>query len=123
MMLQSSPSIDDLRRLCKARLPRIFYEYCETGSYSTGTFQENTTAFEKYKLRQRVAVTIDNSSLKTKIVGQEAVMPRALQIIFKELDTAMALCGVREIANVGRHKFPIPVQSHLMPKIKKRTSR
>jgi isopentenyl diphosphate isomerase/L-lactate dehydrogenase-like FMN-dependent dehydrogenase len=120
MKLQSSPSIDDLRRLCKARVPRMFYDYCETGSYSTGTFQENTTAFEKYKLRQCVAVNIDNRSLKTKIVGQEAVMPRALQIIYKELDTTMALCGEREIANVGRHNIAIPVQSHLTPKIKKR---
>jgi L-lactate dehydrogenase (cytochrome) len=81
MKLQNSPSIDDLRRLYKARVPRMFYDYCETGSYSTGTFQENTTAFEKYKLRQRVAVDIDNRSLKTEIVGQDAVMPVALSPI------------------------------------------
>ena len=81
MKLQNSPSIDDLRRLYKARVPRMFYDYCETGSYSTGTCQENTTAFEKYKLRQRVAVDIDNRSLKTKIVGQDAEMPVALSPI------------------------------------------
>ena len=81
MKLQKSPSIDDLRHLYKARVPRMFYDYCETGSYSTGTFQENTTAFEKYKLRQRVAVNIDNRSLKTKIVGQDAEMPVALSPI------------------------------------------
>ena len=81
MKLQNSPSIDDLRRLYKARVPRMFYDYCETGSYSTGTFQENTIAFEKYKLRQRVAVNIDNRSLKTKIVGQDAVMPVSLSPI------------------------------------------
>ena len=81
MKLQSSPSIDDLRRPYKARVPRMFYDYCETGSYAAGTFQENTTAFEKYKLLQRVAVNIDNRLLKTKIVGQHAVMPVALSPI------------------------------------------
>jgi L-lactate dehydrogenase (cytochrome) len=78
MTLKHAPAIDDLRRLYKARAPRMFYDYCETGSYSTGTFQENTTAFEKYKLRQRVAVNIDNRSLKTNMVGEMASMPVAL---------------------------------------------
>ncbi len=78
MSSKQAPSIDDLRRLYKARAPRMFYDYCDTGSYSTGTFIENTTAFEKYKLRQRVAVNIDNRSLKTNMVGQMASMPVAL---------------------------------------------
>ena len=81
MTPKQAPSINDLRRLYKARVPRMFYEYCETGSYSAGTFQENTTAFEKYKLRQRVAVNIDNRSLKTKMVGQDVAMPVALSPI------------------------------------------
>ncbi len=68
-------------------------------------------------------INIDNRSLKTKIVEQHAIMPRALQIIYKELTTTMALCGEREISNVGRHNIVMPVQSHLTPKIKKRTSR
>ena len=53
----------------------------------------------------------------------EAGVTRALQVIYKELDTTMALCGEREIANVGRHNIAMPVQSHQMPKIKKRTRR
>ncbi len=81
MTPKQAPSINDLRRLYKARVPRMFYDYCETGSYSTGTFQENTTAFEKYKLRQRVAVNIDNRVLKTTMVGQDVAMPVALSPI------------------------------------------
>ncbi len=81
MTPKQAPSINDLRRLYKARVPRMFYDYCETGSYSTGTFQDNTAAFEKYKLRQRVAVNIDNRVLKTKMVGQDVAMPVALSPI------------------------------------------
>jgi L-lactate dehydrogenase (cytochrome) len=73
-----APAIEDLHRLYKRRVPSMFYDYCETGSYTTSTFIENTTAFAKYKLRQRVAVNIDNRSLRTKMVGQDVSMPVAL---------------------------------------------
>lgn len=78
MKPSKAPAIDDLRRLYKARAPKMFYEYCETGSFTTQTFQENTTAFSKFKLRQRVAVNIDGRNLKTKMVGQDVSMPIAL---------------------------------------------
>ncbi len=73
-----APSIDDLRELYKRRTPRMFYDYCETGSYSTSTFVDNTTAFAKYKLRQRVARNIDGRTLKTRMLGEDASMPIAL---------------------------------------------
>jgi L-lactate dehydrogenase (cytochrome) len=78
MTLKKIACIEDLRAQYQARAPRMFYDYCDTGSYSTGTFKENTTAFEKYKLRQRVAVNIDNRNLKTNMVGQMSTMPVAL---------------------------------------------
>jgi L-lactate dehydrogenase (cytochrome) len=73
-----APSIEHLREIYKRRVPRMFYDYCDTGSYTTGTYVENSKAFEKYKLRQRVAVNIDNRSLVTKLVGQDASMPVSL---------------------------------------------
>ena len=71
--------IEDLRQIYESRVPRMFYDYCDTGSYTTGTYVDNTKAFEKYKLRQRVARNIDNRSLKTKMVGQDVSMPVALR--------------------------------------------
>jgi L-lactate dehydrogenase (cytochrome) len=73
-----APSIEHLREIYKRRVPRMFYDYCDTGSYTTGTYVENSKAFAKYKLRQRVAVNIDNRSLVTKLVGQDASMPVSL---------------------------------------------
>ena len=66
--------IEDLRQIYESRVPRMFYDYCDTGSYTTSTYVDNTRAFEKYKLRQRVARNIDNRSLKTKMVGQDVSM-------------------------------------------------
>jgi L-lactate dehydrogenase (cytochrome) len=54
----TAPSIEDLRQIYQRRVPRMFYDYCDTGSYTTGTYVDNTKAFEKYKLRQRVAATL-----------------------------------------------------------------
>jgi L-lactate dehydrogenase (cytochrome) len=73
-----APSIEDLRQLYERRVPRMFYDYCETGSYSTSTFVDNSQAFAKYKLRQRVAVNIDGRSLKTKMLGEDVSMPVAM---------------------------------------------
>ncbi len=72
------PAIEDLRVLYKKRVPKMFYDYCESGSYTTSTFIENTTAFAKYHLRQRVARNIDNRSTASAMVGQDVSMPVAL---------------------------------------------
>ncbi len=55
----------------------MFYDYCDTGSYTTGTYVDNSAAFAKYKLRQRVGVNIDNRSLKTTMAGENVAMPIA----------------------------------------------
>ena len=73
-----APAIDDLRDLYKKRVPKMFYDYCETGSYTTQTFVENVEAFKKHYLRQRVAVNIDNRSTQSTILGQKVSMPVAL---------------------------------------------
>ncbi len=75
---QQAPAIADLYDLYKRRVPRMFHDYCETGSYTTSTFVENTTAFSKYKIRQRVARNIDNRSTSTKMIGETVSMPVAL---------------------------------------------
>ncbi|MDP8996092.1 MAG: alpha-hydroxy-acid oxidizing protein, partial [Pseudomonadota bacterium] len=73
-----APAIDDLRDLYRKRVPKMFYDYCETGSYTTQTFVENIEAFKKHYLRQRVAVNIDNRSTQSTILGQKVAMPVAL---------------------------------------------
>jgi len=68
----------DLQEQAKRRVPRMFYDYADSGAYTEGTYQDNTSAFDKYKLRQRVAVSIDNRSVATKMIGQDVSMPVAL---------------------------------------------
>ena len=68
----------DLQKLARRRVPRMFYDYADSGAYTEGTYRENTVAFDRYKLRQRVAVNIDNRSLKSQIIGRDITMPVAL---------------------------------------------
>ena len=56
----------------------MFFDYCETGSWTEQTFKENSTDFEKIRLRQRVAVDMDNRSTKSKMLGRDVNMPVAL---------------------------------------------
>jgi L-lactate dehydrogenase (cytochrome) len=71
-------SIEDLRILAKRRVPRMFYDYADSGSWTEGTYRANTTDFAKIKLRQRVAVDMRNRTLATEMIGQPVSMPVAL---------------------------------------------
>lgn len=70
--------IDDLKRLHKRRTPKMFYDYCESGSYTEQTFRENTTDFQKLRLRQKVAVDMSGRSTASDMIGQAVAMPVAL---------------------------------------------
>ncbi|MBT6438014.1 MAG: L-lactate dehydrogenase, partial [Rhodobacteraceae bacterium] len=70
--------ITDLKRIYKNRVPKMFYDYCETGSWTEQTFRENSTDFEKIRLRQRVAVDMEGRSTASKMVGRDVTMPVAL---------------------------------------------
>ena len=70
--------IKDLETLAKKRVPKMFFDYANSGSWSETTYRENITDFQKIRLRQRVAVDMSNRTLETKMVGQKVSMPVAL---------------------------------------------
>ncbi|RYH01873.1 alpha-hydroxy-acid oxidizing protein [Salipiger sp. IMCC34102] len=71
-------TIDDLKALHKRRVPRMFYDYCESGSWSEQTFRENTSDFDLLRLRQRIAVDMSDRRISTTMAGQPVTMPVAL---------------------------------------------
>jgi L-lactate dehydrogenase (cytochrome) len=70
--------IEDLRRIYKRRVPKMFFDYTESGSWSEQTFRENSSDFDKIYLRQRVAIDMEGRSTKTQMIGQDVSMPVAL---------------------------------------------
>ncbi|MEL6584226.1 MAG: alpha-hydroxy acid oxidase [Pseudomonadota bacterium] len=70
--------IEDLRRLAERRVPRMFYDYADSGSWTQQTYRENTSDFEKIRLRQRIAVDMDGRTTASQMVGQDVSMPIAL---------------------------------------------
>ena len=71
-------NIQDLKDIYVGRVPKMFYDYAESGSWSEQTFRENTSDFDNIRLRQRVAVDMTNRSLETDMIGQKVKMPVAL---------------------------------------------
>ena len=71
-------SIADLKRIYKRRVPKMFYDYAEAGSYTEQTFRENTTDYEKIRLRQKVAVDMTGRTTESTMIGQKVAMPVAL---------------------------------------------
>ena len=71
-------TIDDFKPIYKRRVPKMFYDYCESGSWTEQTFRENVSDFSKIYFKQKVAVDISNRSTSTKMLGNDVKMPVAL---------------------------------------------
>ncbi len=71
-------TIEDLRRIYERRVPRMFYDYAESGSWTEQTFRENSSDFEKIRLRQRVAVDMAGRSTASQMIGEDVALPVAL---------------------------------------------
>lgn len=70
--------IEDLKRIYKRRVPKMFYDYAESGSWTEQTFRENSSDFDLIRLRQRIARDMDGRTTAGKMVGQDVSMPVAL---------------------------------------------
>ena len=70
--------IEDLRVLAERRVPRMFYDYADSGSWTERTYRANESDFQRIQLRQRVAVDMDNRTLATTMVGVPVRMPVAI---------------------------------------------
>ena len=71
-------NVEDLRRLAQKRVPRMFYDYADAGSWTEGTYRANEADFQPIKLRQRVMVNLENRSTRSKMIGTDVAMPVAI---------------------------------------------
>ena len=120
--------IEDLRQVARRRVPRMFYDYADSGAWTEGTYRANEADFQAIKLRQRVAVNMEGRSTRTTMAGQDAAMPVAIaptgltgmQHADGEILAAraardfgipftlstMSICSLEDIAeHTGRHPF------------------
>ncbi|CAE6486654.1 L-lactate dehydrogenase (cytochrome) [Nitrosomonas nitrosa] len=98
-------SIDDLKKLAQQRVPKMFFDYVDSGSWTESTYRANESDFQKIKLRQRIAVNIADRSLETKMIGYKVAMPVAL--------APAGLCGMQHadgeiLAARACEKFGVP---------------
>jgi L-lactate dehydrogenase (cytochrome) len=70
--------IEDLKQIHRRKVPKMFWDYCESGSYTEQTFGENSSDFHKIRLRQRVARDLSGRTTQTTMMGRKIAMPVAL---------------------------------------------
>lgn len=119
--------IADLKRLAKRRVPKLFFDYADSGSWTEGTYRANESDFHKLLLRQRVAVDMTNRTLQSKIIGQDYAMPLAVaptglagmqhadgeMLAAKACEEAgvpytlstMSICSIEDVASVTSKPF------------------
>ena len=71
-------TIEDLRQQAQNRVPKMFYDYADSGAWTEQTYRKNESDFDRITLRQRVAVDMSNRTTATKMIGQDVAMPTAL---------------------------------------------
>ena len=98
-------TIEDLRVLAKKRVPRMFYDYADSGSWTESTYRANEADFQTIKLRQRVAVNMENRTTAVKMVGIDAKMPVAIAPVGL---TGMQHADGEILAAKAAEKFGIP---------------
>jgi L-lactate dehydrogenase (cytochrome) len=98
-------NIEDLRILARKRVPRMFYDYADSGSWTESTYRANEADFDKILFRQRVAINMENRSTRTTMVGQEVAMPVA---IAPTCLTGMQHADGEIVAARAAKKFGIP---------------
>jgi L-lactate dehydrogenase (cytochrome) len=119
--------IEDLRALAEKRVPRMFYDYADAGSWTESTYRANSADFQKIKLRQRVAVNMENRSTASTMVGQRVAMPVAIAPVgstgMQHADgeilvaraaakfgipftlSTMSICSIEDVAAASREPF------------------
>src|SRR5690606_42146126 len=103
--------VEDFRRLAMRRVPRMFYDYADSGSWTEGTYRSNEEDFHKLKFRQRVAVDIEKRSLRTTMVGEPVAMPVALA---PTGSTGMQHADGETLAARAAEKFGAPLPLSIM---------
>jgi L-lactate dehydrogenase (cytochrome) len=98
-------SIEDLRVLAQKRVPRMFYDYADSGSWTESTYQANEQDFQRIKLRQRVAVNMENRSTASQMIGVKVAMP---VVIAPTGLTGMQHADGEILAAQAAEKFGVP---------------
>ena len=71
-------TVDEMKTAARRRVPKMFFEYADTGSYTESTYRENESDFGKIKLRQKIAVNLEGRNLKSAMLGKPVTMPVAI---------------------------------------------
>ncbi|MEO8304374.1 MAG: alpha-hydroxy acid oxidase [Betaproteobacteria bacterium] len=97
--------IEDLRQLHRKNAPKAFYDYVDAGSYTEETYRANSADLAALKLRQRVAVNVDNRSTESTMLGRKVAMPAALAPVGL---TGMQWANGEILAARAAEKFGVP---------------
>jgi len=102
--MKAFPSIEDLRRSARRKVPKMFFDYAEAGSYNQETLRANRSDLEQIKLRQRVLVNVDQRDTSTRILGEKVSLPLALAPIglggMMHGDGEIAACRAAQAAGI-----------------------
>ena len=103
--LSKMTCIEDLRRVAQCKVPRMFYDYVRSGSWTESTLHHNSRDFDPIKFRQRVLVDMTGRTLETTMIGEKVHMP---VVIAPTGFTGMMHADGEILAAKAAEKFGVP---------------
>ena len=103
--LDRALTIDELKTLARRNVPKMFFDYIDSGAYTEGTYKANEDDFKKITFRQRVAVNLENRNLGSTLLGQPVSLPVAIAPVGS---TGMTQADGEIKAARAAEKFGIP---------------
>lgn len=97
--------VEDLRLLAKKRVPKAFYDYADSGSYTESTYHANSDDLAAIKLRQRVAINVDQRNTRSSMIGEDVTMPVAIAPTGL---TGMQWANGEMLGAIAAEKFGVP---------------
>jgi L-lactate dehydrogenase (cytochrome) len=85
--MQTITCVEDLREIYHRRVPQMFIDYAESGSYSEQTLRWNREDLQKIRLKQKILTDVSKRDTKTTIAGKPVNIPLILAPI--------GLCGMQ----------------------------
>ena len=98
-------TVAELKTIAKRRVPKMFFDYVDSGAYTEGTYKANEDDYQKIKFRQRVAVNLENRNLSSTMLGQAVSLPVAIAPVGS---TGMTIADGEIKAARAAEKFGIP---------------
>lgn len=71
-------NVEDLRLVAKKRVPKMIYDYVDSGAWTEKTYRTNEIDFQNIELTHRVGIDVSSQNIARELIGIPSTIPLAI---------------------------------------------